>query len=133
MLLLFICLFSYYYYLEFYIVPNQEKEKRKKIAVLPKFFSTTKELQCHSSFLNHGSISMFNRAWIWTRLLSKTKYKKYIKSLILLSSKKRKSSEKGKKYICPLFEWKEFLYWECILATLLQNRAQYLLKIVVLS
>ena len=36
------------------------------------------------------------------------------------------------KCICPLFELKEFLYCKCILATLLQSKAQYL-KIFVLS
>ena len=48
----------------------------------------------------------------------------HITSLILLSSKKGRSSEKGKSCVCPLFELKEFLYCECILATLLQNRVQ---------
>ena len=52
------------------------------------------------------------------------KINKIIKSLILLSSKNGKSSEKGEKCICPLFELKEFRYCECILATLLQNRVQ---------
>ena len=45
---------------------------------------------------------------------------------------KGKSSEKGQKCICPLFELKEFPYCNCILANLLQNRALYL-KIFVLS
>ena len=44
------------------------------------------------------------------------------KSLILLSQ--GKSSEKGQKCICPLFELLEFLYCKCTLALLLQNRAQ---------
>ena len=49
-----------------------------------------------------------------------------------LKSQKGISFEKGQKCICPLFELKEFFYCECILATLLQNKAQYL-KIFVLS
>ena len=48
----------------------------------------------------------------------------------MLSSKKRKSSEKGKNVFAHYL--KEFLYCECILATLLQNRAQYL-KIFVIG
>ena len=50
----------------------------------------------------------------------------------MLTSRKGKSSEKGQKCICPLFEFKKFLHCKCILATLLQNRAQYL-NIFVLS
>ena len=42
------------------------------------------------------------------------------------------ASEKGQKRICPLFELKEFLYCECIVATLLQNRVQQL-KIFVIG
>ena len=58
------------------------------------------------------------------QLFGKTKSKKYLKSLILLSSNKEKSSERGQKYICPLLELKYFLHCECILATLLQNMVQ---------
>ena len=57
--------------------------------------------------------------------------KKNDKSLILLSSNKGKSSEKGQKCICRLFELKQSLYCECMLATLLQNRAQYLSMFVI--
>ena len=51
----------------------------------------------------------------------------------MLSSKKRKDRQKGQKIsIWSLFELKEFLYYEFILATLWWNRVQYL-KIFVIG
>ena len=50
----------------------------------------------------------------------------------MLSTKNGKSSKKGQKCICLLFELKLLLCCKCILATLLQSRAQYL-KIFVLN
>ena len=50
----------------------------------------------------------------------------------MLSGKNGKSSKKGQKYISLLFELKLLLYCKCILAALLQSRAQYL-KIFVLN
>ena len=43
-----------------------------------------------------------------------------------------KVPKKGQKYICPLFELKKLLYCKCILAALLQSRAEDL-KIFVLK
>ena len=43
-----------------------------------------------------------------------------------------KRLRKRQKCICPLFEFKEFLYYKSISATLLPNRAQYL-KLFVLT
>ena len=41
-------------------------------------------------------------------------------------------SVEGQKSFCSLFELKEFPYYKCVLAILLQNRAQYL-KIFILK
>ena len=48
------------------------------------------------------------------------------------SVKREKVRKKGQNCICPLFELKELLCCKCILATFLQNIAQYL-KIFVLG